>query len=203
MGYGLTETAPMLTGSAVGGVIKYKSVGTAMVGVELAIKNKDSKGQGEIIAKSPGIMMGYYKNKEQTEETMEDGWLLTGDLGYIDEDGFLFISGRSKNVIIGSSGENIYPEQIEAIINQHEAVIDSLLMHQDGKLIARIHLDYECLDYVLKKYKVSNTVELLETLRVEINSKVSSFSRMIKFIEQTEPFVKTPTKKIKRYLYKD
>ena len=203
MGYGLTETAPMLTGSAVGGVIKYKSVGTAMVGVELAIKNKDSKGQGEIITKSPGIMMGYYKNKEQTEETMEDGWLLTGDLGYIDEDGFLFISGRSKNVIIGSSGENIYPEQIEAIINQHEAVIDSLLMHQDGKLIARIHLDYECLDYVLKKYKVSNTIELLETLRVEINSKVSSFSRMIKFIEQIEPFIKTPTKKIKRFLYKE
>ena len=203
MGYGLTETAPMLTGSAVGGVIKYKSVGTAMVGVELAIKNKDSKGQGEIIAKSPGIMMGYYKNIEQTEETMEDGWLLTGDLGYIDEDGFLFISGRSKNVIIGSSGENIYPEQIEAIINQHEVVIDSLLMHQDGKLIARIHLDYECLDYVLKKYKVSNTIELLETLRVEINSKVSSFSRMIKFIEQIEPFIKTPTKKIKRFLYKE
>jgi long-chain acyl-CoA synthetase len=203
MGYGLTETAPMLTGSAKGGVIKHKSVGTAMVGVELAIKNKDSKGQGEIIAKSPGLMMGYYKNKEQTEETMEDGWLLTGDLGYIDEDGFLFISGRSKNVIIGSSGENIYPEQIEAIINQHEVVIDSLLMQQDGKLIARIHLDYECLDNVLKKYKVSNTIELLETLRVETNSKVSSFSRMIKFIEQIEPFIKTPTKKIKRFLYKE
>ena len=203
VGYGLTETAPMLTSSTLGGVIKYKSVGTAMAGVELAIKDKDSKGQGEIIAKSPGIMMGYYKNKEQTEETMEYGWLLTGDLGYIDEDGFLFISGRSKNVIIGSSGENIYPEQIEAIINQHEVVIDSLLMHQDGKLIARIHLDYECLDYVLKKYKVSNTIELLETLRVEINSKVSSFSRMIKFIEQIEPFIKTPTKKIKRFLYKE
>jgi long-chain acyl-CoA synthetase len=148
-------------------------------------------------------MMGYYKNKAQTEKTMEDGWLLTGDLGYIDEDGFLFISGRSKNVIIGSSGENIYPEQIEAIINQHEVVIDSLLMQQDGKLIARIHLDYECLDNVLKKYKVSNTIELLETLRVETNSKVSSFSRMIKFIEQIEPFIKTPTKKIKRFLYKE
>jgi long-chain acyl-CoA synthetase len=142
MGYGLTETAPMLTGSAMGGVIKHKSVGTAMVGVELAIKDKDSNAQGEIIVKSSGIMMGYYKNKEQTEEIMQNGWLSTGDLGYIDEDGFLFISGRSKNVIIGSSGENIYPEQIEAIINQHEVVIDSLVMHQVSKIVSKIHLDY-------------------------------------------------------------
>jgi long-chain acyl-CoA synthetase len=201
VGYGLTETAPLLTSSIMGGVIKYKSVGTAMVGVELAIKNKDF--QGEIIAKSPSLMMGYYKNKEQTEETMENGWFLTGDLGYIDEDGFLFISGRSKNVIISSSGENIYPEQIEAIINQNKVVLDSLVMQQNEKLVARVHLDYEHLDDILKEHKISSSVELLEILRLDINSKISSFSRMIKFIEQIEPFVKTPTKKIKRYLYKE
>ncbi|NPA59818.1 MAG: long-chain fatty acid--CoA ligase [Epsilonproteobacteria bacterium] len=208
IGYGLTETAPLLAGSVVGDVIKVKSTGTAMVGVKLAIKDKDPKtGEGEIIAKSPSVMLGYYKDEEQTAQVMEDGWFLTGDLGYIDEDGFLFISGRSKNVIIGSGGENIYPEQIEATINQNEAVLDSLVMEQDGKLIARVHFDYELID---KMFKASNTPDAevrqkiatyLEEMRLEVNSKVSSFCRMVKFVEQIEPFVKTPTKKIKRFLY--
>jgi len=208
IGYGLTETAPLLAGSVIGDTIKIKSTGTAMVGVELAIKDKNPQtGEGEIIAKSPSVMLGYYKDEEKTAEVMEDGWFLTGDLGYIDEDGFLFISGRSKNVIIGSGGENIYPEQIEATINQHEAVLDSLVMQQDDKLIARVHLDYELID---KMFKANNTpdaevkqkiLDLLEEMRVDVNSKISSFSRMVKFVEQIEPFVKTPTKKIKRYLY--
>jgi long-chain acyl-CoA synthetase len=209
IGYGLTETSPLLAGSVVGGKIKLKSTGTAMVGVELAIKDKDEKtGEGEIIVKSPSVMLGYYKDEEKTAEVMENGWFLTGDLGYIDEDGFLFISGRSKNVIIGSGGENIYPEQIEATINQHEAVLDSLVMQQDDdKLIARVHLDYELID---KMFKANHTPdaevkqkiqELLEEMRIDVNSKVSSFCKMVKFVEQIEPFVKTPTKKIKRYLY--
>ena len=208
VGYGLTETSPLLAGSTLGGTIKFKSTGTAMAGVELKIKNKNPEtGQGEIIAKSPSIMMGYYKDEEKTKEVIEDGWFLTGDLGYIDEDGFLFISGRSKNVIIGAGGENIYPEQIESVINQNESVLDSLVMEQDGKLVARIHLDY---DLIGKMFNADNTpnekvkediIAYLEQMRLDINSKVSSFSKMVKFIEQIEPFVKTPTKKIKRYLY--
>jgi long-chain acyl-CoA synthetase len=208
IGYGLTETAPLLAGSILGQTIKLKSTGSAMAGVELAIKDKDPiTGEGEIIAKSPSTMLGYYKDEEKSKEVMEDGWFLTGDLGHIDEDGFLFISGRSKNVIIGSGGENIYPEQIEAAINQHEAVLDSLVMEQDSKLIARVHLDYELLD---KKFNADNSpdaqvaqeiIKLLEEMRVDVNSQVSSFCRMVKFVEQIEPFVKTPTKKIKRYLY--
>ncbi len=208
IGYGLTETAPLLAGSVTEATVKLKSTGSAMVGVELAIKDKDPKtGEGEIIAKSPSIMLGYYKDEEKTAEVMEDGWFLTGDLGYIDEDGFLFISGRSKNVIIGSGGENIYPEQIEAAINQNEAVLDSIMMEQDGKLIARVHLDYELID---KMFKADNTpdaevrqkiADFLEEMRVDVNSQISSFCRMTKFVEQIEPFVKTPTKKIKRYLY--
>lgn len=208
IGYGLTETAPLLAGSHLGSEIKLRSTGVAMVGVELAIKNKDPHtGEGEIIAKSPSIMLGYYKDPEKTAEVMEDGWFLTGDLGYIDEDGFLFISGRSKNVIIGSGGENIFPEQVEATINQHETVLDSLVIQQDGKLIALINLDYELLD---KMFKANHTPDsevkakidkLLEHMRVEVNSKLASYSKIIKFVEQIEPFVKTPTKKIKRYLY--
>ena len=208
VGYGLTETAPLLAGSVLGGTIKTKSTGIPTAGVELAIKDKDPQtGIGEIIAKSPSVMLGYYKDEQQTAEVMEDGWFSTGDLGHIDEDGFLFISGRSKNVIIGSGGENIYPEQIESVINQNEAVMDSLVIEIDGKLIARIHLDYELID---KKFHADTSPDaevrqkiasLLEEMRIDVNSQISSFSRMLKFIEQIEPFVKTPTKKIKRYLY--
>jgi len=208
VGYGLTETAPLLAGSNLGETIKLGSTGLAMASVELSIKNKHHiTGEGEIFAKSPSIMLGYYKDKEQTQEVIEDGWFKTGDLGYIDEDGFLFISGRSKNVIIGSGGENIYPEQIEATINQNEAVLDSLMMERDGKLIALIHLDYELID---KKFNADKNTDsqvreeiakFLEEMRVDVNAQISSFSRMVKFVEQIEPFVKTPTKKIKRFLY--
>jgi len=210
IGYGLTETAPLLAGSNLGETIKLGSTGLAMAGVELAIKNPHHiTGEGEIIAKSPSVMLGYYKDEEKTAEVIEDGWFLTGDLGYIDDDGFLFINGRSKNVIIGQGGENIYPEQIEATINQNEAVLDSLVMERDGKLIAKIHLDYELIDKMFKADQHTDTqvrediANFLEEMRVEVNTQVSSFSRMVKFVEQIEPFVKTPTKKIKRYLHAD
>ena len=209
IGYGLTETSPLIAGSVLGDKIKIKSTGVAMAGVEIKIRDKNPEtGEGEIIVKSPSVMMGYYKDEKQTAEVMQDGWFLTGDLGYIDEDGFLFISGRSKNVIIGSGGENIYPEQIEARINQNELVLDALVMQRDDdKLIARIHLDYEMIDKMFKANAKSDAevrekiTGLLEEMRIEVNSHLSSFSKIIKFVEQIEPFVKTPTKKIKRFLY--
>jgi len=208
VGYGLTETAPFISGGIAGETQVIKSAGTLFPGVEIKIKNKNQQTEeGEICIKSPSVMLGYYKDEEKTAEVMEDGWFLTGDLGYINEDGYLFISGRIKNVIIGSGGENIYPEQIEAVINKNEAVSDSLVMEQDGRLVARIHLDYEFID---KKFNPDNTADskvkdaidkLLEEMRQDVNSQVSSYSKIVKFIEQVEPFVKTPTKKIKRYLY--
>ena len=206
IGYGLTETAPLISGTVLGEEPRFKSAGIPFPGVEIKLKDKNPQtGEGEITVKSPSVMMGYYKDKEKTDEVIQDGWFLTGDLGYRDKDGYLYISGRSKNVIIGPGGENIYPEQIEAVINQHEGVVDSLVLHQDNKLVARVHLDYELLD---KKFKAENVNEAtiakyLEEMRQEVNSKVSSFSKMVKFIEQLEPFVKTPTKKIKRYLYEN
>ena len=208
IGYGLTETSPLIAGTRLGYPVKIGSTGLPMVGVEVKINEPNpNNGEGEIYVKSPSVMLGYYKDEEQTKEVMDGEWFKTGDLGYIDEDGYLFISGRSKNVIIGPGGENIYPEQIEAIINQNEAVLDSLVMEKDGKLIARIHLDYELID---KLFKANNTPEnevkekinnLLEEMRIETNKQVASFSKIVKFVEQIEPFVKTPTKKIKRYLY--
>jgi len=208
VGYGLTETSPLIAGGRLGMPIKVGSTGLPMVGVKIKIKDPDPKtGEGEILTKSPSVMIGYYKDEEQTNDVIRDGWFYTGDLGYIDKDDYLFISGRSKNVIIGSGGENIYPEQLEGIINQNEAVLDSLVLEKDSKLVARIHLDYELID---KMFKADNTPEsevkqkienYLEEMRVEVNTQLAAFSKIQKFIEQIEPFVKTPTKKIKRYLY--
>lgn len=201
VGYGLTETAPLLAGSVLGGKIKFKSTGIPMAGVALKIKNKDPQtGEGEIIATSPSVMMGYYKDEAKTAEVMEDGWFLTGDLGYIDDEGYLFIRGRSKNMLLGPGGENIYPEQIEAVINQNKLVLDSLVMQdKNAKLIAKIHPNYEVLD-INDKEKIAST---LEEMRQEVNAQLSSFSKLMKFVEQEEEFIKTPTKKIKRFLYVD
>lgn len=210
VGYGLTETSPLIAGGRLGYPIKVGSTGLPMVGVEVQIKDPNPEnGEGEIITKSPSVMMGYYKDEAQTKEVIKDGWFHTGDLGYIDEDGYLFISGRSKNVIIGAGGENIYPEQIEAIINQKEAVLDALVMEKEGKIIARVHLDYDLIDKMFKAHNMpENEVrqkieDYLESIRIEVNSQLASFAKIQKFIEQIEPFVKTPTKKIKRYLYTD
>ena len=210
IGYGLTETAPLLAGTVIGSKIKLKSTGTAFPFVEVKVKDPDAKtGAGELLFKSPSVMLGYYKDEEQTKEVMEDGWFKTGDLGYVDDDGYIFISGRSKNVIIGSGGENIFPEQIEATINQHEVVLDSLVMMREERLIAKVHLDYELID---KMFKGDNAPEsevkekihsLLEEMRLDVNSKVANYCKMVKFVEQIEPFIKTPTKKIKRFLYVD
>ncbi|MDY0117836.1 MAG: AMP-binding protein, partial [Sulfurimonadaceae bacterium] len=158
IGYGLTESAPLLAGTPMHLPKKLSSTGPAMYGVELRIKDKDPiTGLGEICAKSPSIMRGYYKDEEQTKEIFDaDGWFLTGDLGFIDEDGYLFIKGRSKNVIISSSGENIYPELIESIINQHELILESLVLEVSGKLVARIHLDYEKVDTLFHADKNSD-----------------------------------------------
>ncbi len=209
IGYGLTETSPLIAGTRLGMERKLGSTGLAMVGVEIKIKDPNLQtGEGEIVVKSPSVMLGYYKDEAKTKEVFdEDGYFLTGDLGYIDKDGYLFISGRSKNLILGPSGENIFPEQIESVINRHEAVLDSLVMQKDGKLIARIHLDYEIIDKMFDGHHRSDDevkqkiTEYLEEIRVEMNAHLASYSKIIKFIEQIEPFVKTPTKKIKRYLY--
>ena len=208
IGYGLTETAPLLAGSVLGETIKLKSTGTAFPYVKIEIRDENpDTGEGEIVIQSPSLMMGYYKNEKQTAEVIKDGWFLTGDLGYLDEDGFLFISGRSKNVIIGQGGENIFPEQIEAIINQHEAVLDSLVMMRDEKLISKIHFDYELINKMFDAHNRTDIeikeeiTKLLEEIRMDVNAKVASYCKMVKFIEQVEPFVKTPTKKIKRFLY--
>ena len=208
IGYGLTETSPLISATLINEPRRLGSCGVAMVGVDIKIqKEHEDDPQGEIMVRSPSVMLGYYKEKEKTAEVMRDEWFLTGDLGYLDKDGYLFINGRSKNVIIGSSGENIYPEPIEATFNQHKMVADSLIVEKDSKLIARIHLDYELIDKEfhsknLSQDEIRKKIEkLLEEILEESNKKLSSYNKVSRVIEQREPFIKTPTKKIKRYLY--
>ncbi|RUM63616.1 MAG: long-chain fatty acid--CoA ligase [Sulfurimonas sp.] len=209
IGYGLTETAPLLAGTVLGSNVKLKSTGTVFPYVEVKVKDPDDEtGSGELLFKSPSLMMGYYKDEKLSAEVIDnDGWFHSGDLGYVDEDGYIFINGRSKNVIIGSGGENIFPEQIEATINQNEAVLESLVMMKGDRLIAKIHLDYELID---KRFEAHNLPDcevkakindLLEDMRQDVNTQVAAYAKILKFIEQIEPFIKTPTKKIKRFLY--
>jgi long-chain acyl-CoA synthetase len=190
-------------------VTRYRSTGPALPGVEIRIDKPDpSTGEGEIWIKGPTVMKGYYKDPERTAEVMTpDGWFRTGDLGSLDKDGYLYIKGRLKNMIVGPSGENIYPEEIESVINESIEVMESLVYQADGQLTARVHLNYDEMDKEFGGRNLGETQiaqrirEKLEALRLKVNARVTTFSRIKKIIEQPEPFEKTPTNKIKRYLY--
>ncbi len=208
IGYGLTETSPLIAG-ANAEKTKYRSTGPVVPGLEVRIENPDPKsGIGEIVVRGPSVMKGYYRDSERTEEVLSrEGWFHTGDLGSFDKNSYLYINGRMKNVILGPSGENIYPEAIESVINRSDTVLESLTYQDEGQLVARIYLDYEKLDVEFSRMGLTESqareriVQLLEDIRKQVNEQVSSFSRISRVIEQTEPFEKTPTQKIKRYLY--
>ena len=209
IGYGLTETSPLLAGANPQNV-RLQSTGPAIEGIELKIHNPDkTTGEGEIWARGPNVMKGYYKEPELTAAIITpDGWLKTGDLGAFDKDGFLYIRGRLKNMIVGAGGENIYPEDIESIINNFRHVVDSLVLEQKGKLVALVHFNRDEIEehYHQLKHKIADYADhKLEELRVElqhyVNSRVNRFSQVQVIIIQPEPFEKTPTQKIKRFLY--
>ena len=208
IGYGLTETAPLVAGSAPDRT-KLRSTGTPLPGTRITIHGPDPvTGEGEILVKGPTVMKGYYKDPNRTAEAITtDGWFRTGDLGMIDRHGYLFIKGRIKNLILGPSGKNIYPEEIESTINEFDLVLESLVFQQESKLAARVHLNYEELEkmFSLAQFTESQIREkmrtFLEDLRKQINERLASFSRLHRLIEQREPFEKTPTQKIKRHLY--
>ena len=208
IGYGLTETSPLVAG-ANAEKTRYRSTGPIVPGLEVRIESPDPKsGIGEITVRGPSVMKGYYRDSERTEEVLSrEGWFHTGDLGSFDKNGYLYINGRLKNVILGPSGENIYPEAIESVIHRSDIVLESLTYQDEGQLVARIYLDYEKLDVEFSSMGLTESqarariVQLLEDIRKQVNEQVSSFSRINRVIEQTEPFEKTPTQKIKRYLY--
>lgn len=206
IGYGLTETAPVLAGVNPS-MVRHQSTGPMLQGIQARLDNVNPQsGEGEIVVKGPNVMMGYYKNPEATADSFtQDGWFRTKDLGYFDPDGYLYIKGRLSNMILGPSGENIYPEEIENVLNSHAFVNDSLVQEDNmGKLVAIVHFNRDELEQ--KYHTVKEEVEIkMEHIKNEllayVNSKVNRFSRISAVIEKKNEFEKTPTHKIKRFLY--
>ena len=219
IGYGLTETAPMAAGQ-IPGKCRIGATGPAMIGVQIRLDNVNPEtGLGEVVIKSPSVMQGYYKNPEATAEVFtKDGWFRSGDLGEFDKDGYLYIKGRLKNMIVGASGENIYPEDIESVLNTYAYVSESIVIEQDGHLVALVHFDSDAIERLksewMAKLEISRDKlkekereweekmdEMKKDIMNYVNSKVNRFSRISEVIEEKEEFVKTPSKKIRRFLY--
>lgn len=208
VGYGMTECAPLIT-FAMPDKKRFQSCGYPIKGAQIKIDNPDPvTGVGEVLVKGPMVTKGYYKNEEETKKLFtEDGWMRTGDLGYLDKDNYLYLKGRSKNVILGPNGENIYPEEIEQVIGQNRGIIEVLVLEREGKLIAYIYPDYEFLNDELKLLNIepSQAREKIEryfdNLIKETNQKLPSFSQIKGFKLVDQEFEKTPTQKVKRYLY--
>jgi long-chain acyl-CoA synthetase len=211
IGYGLTETSPLVAGSSPSRTF-FQGVGPVMEGVSLQIDRPDERGEGEILVKGPGVTRGYYRQPGLDAEAFTaDGWFRTGDLGSIDSRGRLTIRGRIKTMILGASGENIYPEEIESIINHFRFVDESLVVEKSGRLVAMVHLNMEELERHYRNLKNQaesyKTIagdyieELQKEIREYVNARVSNFSRLQLVLVQHEPFEKTPSMKIKRFLY--
>ena len=210
IGYGLTETSPLIAGCAPGKG-KFQAIGPKVIDSEVIIHNPNPKtGEGEIWFRGDNVMLGYYKNEEMTKEVLtDDGWFKTGDLGTLDRNGILTHKGRLKSMIVGASGENIYPEEIESLINKFEYVEESIVIEEKGRLVALVHFNMEELEQKLKEMtsdasiKIEDKIaELKADLLEYINSKVNKSSKLQDIIDYVEPFKKTATNKIKRYLYK-
>lgn len=237
IGYGLTETAPLLAGCPPHRTL-LRSTGPALAGVKLRIADpRPETGEGEIQARGDNVFKGYYLDPGKTAEAFTvDGWFRTGDLGYIDSKGRLFVRGRIKTMILGPAGENIYPEEIEAVLNQSPYVAESLVVEGEAGLTAFVYLKSEVLENIeaiiqdgldsagqfstrlgnaiaSAEKSVADSIghalgdaekaaaRLLEGIRKETNAKLNSFSRIHSIELQEAPFEKTPTQKIKRFLY--
>lgn len=201
VGYGMTECGPLITYTDYHDGRPLGSCGKVMSYLEMKIDSPNDKGIGEICVKGENIMDGYFKMEDETAETIDcDGWLHTGDLGHIDNDGFLFISGRSKNMILSGSGQNIYPEEIEAKLNYMPYVNESIVLDGGGgKLVALVYPDKEKMDK--HNMEESDLEKIMEKNRKELNEKLPAFAKIKKIRLYPEEFEKTSTKKIKRRLY--
>jgi long-chain acyl-CoA synthetase len=207
IGYGLTETAPLLAGAGVN-YTKLRSTGFAVPGVTIKLHEPDKQGVGEIWVKGPNVMKGYYKSPDLTAEVITpDGWFKTGDLGYMNKKGRLYINGRKKNTIIGANGENIYPEDIESIINNTPYVTESLVIEENGFLIAKVLLNIDELETQIDNFReiYESKLEQYQAWKAgfvkELNAKLNRVSQIKNVQPVEEPFEKTASLKIKRFLY--
>lgn len=203
-GYGLTETSPVIAAED-DKHMKNGSIGITMKNVELEIVNKDENGIGEIRVKGPNVMLGYYEMQEETNKVLKDGWFYTGDLGYKDEEGYLYITGRNKNMIVLKNGKKVFPEEIETILNRQELVLESMVFglpekddKNDVKLAVKIVYDKEI---VLEKYPGKTEEELYKIIWEqikEVNKTFPKYKHIQKMLLSSEELIKTSTKKVKR-----
>ena len=207
VGYGLTETAPLVCNLMVGKSKNVGSIGPASYKVEIRLDNVNpATGEGEMVVRGDNVMLGYYKDPERTLQVMDDqGWFHTNDVASMDEDGYYYIKGRLNNTILGPSGENIYPEEIEQVINNIEGVEESLVMERDGKLVALVKFQDNALDWNLAtEDKWFEELEARKQAVLEwVNKTVGKNSKIGEVDAMKEPFEKTATQKIRRFKYKD
>ena len=202
-GYGLTETAPVLVAENVNN-IRYGSIGLPLPDVDIKIDNPNEEGIGEIIAKGPNVMLGYYEDEEATNAVIDkDGWFHTGDLAYMDKDGFIFIAGRQKNVIVLKNGKNVYPEELEQLISELPYVAENMVfgMPKDDDLVVSVKIVYNEI-YVKQKYGDVSEEELKEIIWKDvkdINSRLTTYKHIKNLVITKEPMIKTTTAKVKRF----
>lgn len=203
-GYGLTETSPVIAAENEK-AIKYGSVGLPMESTTVKIENKDKEGIGEIVVKGPNVMLGYYQNEEQTNEVLKENWFHTGDLGYLDKDGFLFITGRKKDLIVLKNGKKVFPEELETLVNRLEEVEESFVYgmpteNNEDNIKVSVKVVYNE-DVVKKKYGNIDPKELYEIIWnkiKEINKTLPKYKYIKHMTITKEPLIKTTTNKIKR-----
>jgi long-chain acyl-CoA synthetase len=200
VGYGMTECGPLISYSSWDST-KLKASGRPVDTLEVKIDSPDPQNiVGEIILRGENVMLGYYKNEKATREMIDDdGWLHTGDLGVIDSEGNIFIKGRSKAMLLGASGKNIYPEEIEAIINNKDYVVESLVIQENEKLIALVYPDFELMKQ--KNITEEQLLQILDNYKKEVNERIPDFMNVSKLRIHREEFAKTPKRSIKRFLY--
>lgn len=208
-GYGLTECSPLVAGNN-DFYYKYDAVGLPIPEVEYKINNPDSQGNGEIIVKGNNVMLGYYKDIAETNNVIKDGWFYTGDLGYIDKNGYLYITGRCKNVIVTKNGKNIYPEEIEYHLNSNPFILESIVFgtnsnsKNESYVSAKVFPDLEAIknSLNLKAKEIlgeKKVYEKIKSIISNINSKLPNYKHIKKFEVLDEELEKTTTKKIKRF----
>lgn len=200
IGYGMTECAPLISYSP-WQKARLGSCGKVIDRTEARIDSADPEHiVGELHVRGDSVMLGYYKNQEATDAVMKDGWLNTGDLALLDKDNYIYLKGRSKSMILGPSGQNIYPEEIEARINNLPYVNESIVIEQEGKLVALIYPDFENAE----KQGLSKRInEIMEENRIAVNKELPAYSQIVKVKLYYEEFEKTPKRSIKRYLYQN
>ncbi|MEO0294260.1 MAG: AMP-binding protein [candidate division WOR-3 bacterium] len=209
-GYGLTETSPVISVNPIYAP-KNESVGLPLPGLEIKILNPNENGVGEIAVKGPSVFKGFWENEEATKEVFEGEWFKTGDLGFLDSEGYLYITGRKKSVIVTKGGKNIYPEEIENYLSQSPLIEEVLVLSKPNpktgseELVAIVYPNYEELDEYCRKHRIEekDPHKIINEEIKKLNQDLTDFKRIRRVLIRDEEFPKTPTRKIKRYLFEE